>query len=131
MTQMQAPTLVIVEDDQVFARTLRRSFERRGYTVSVANGPEDLVALLAAGTFGHAVVDLKLGTASGLECVQTLHAHDPAMLIVVLTGFASISSGSLRATSTGGAGLMVGPMPRRRRASSAMRLKIGAATVPP
>ena len=92
MTDAATPTLVIVEDDQVFARTLRRSFERRGYTVSVANGPEELVALLAAGTFGHAVVDLKLGTASGLECVQTLHAHDPAMLIVVLTGFASIST---------------------------------------
>ncbi|WP_425567133.1 response regulator transcription factor [Sphingomonas cynarae] len=92
MTQTQAPTLVIVEDDQVFARTLRRSFERRGYTVSVANGPDELAVLLAAGGFGHAVVDLKLGTASGLECVQTLHAHDPAMLIVVLTGFASIST---------------------------------------
>ena len=39
------------------------------------------------------MVDLKLdGEASGLACVQTLHAHDPAMLIVVLTGFASIAT---------------------------------------
>ncbi|KQU62022.1 two-component system response regulator [Sphingomonas sp. Leaf339] len=87
-----AHTLVIVEDDQVFARTLRRSFERRGYQVSTAAGPDELAALLIEGTFDRAVVDLKLGTASGLECVQTLHKHDPAMLIVVLTGFASIST---------------------------------------
>jgi CheY-like chemotaxis protein len=39
------------------------------------------------------VVDLKLaGGASGLACVQMLHAHDPAMLIVVLTGYASIAT---------------------------------------
>ena len=39
------------------------------------------------------MVDLKLnGKASGLTCVQTLHAHDPEMLIVVLTGFASIAT---------------------------------------
>ena len=39
------------------------------------------------------MVDLKLaGGASGLACVQTLHAHDPDMLIVVLTGYASIAT---------------------------------------
>ena len=41
---------------------------------------------------GYAVVDLKLGGASGLACVELLHAHDPEMLIVVLTGFASIAT---------------------------------------
>ena len=39
------------------------------------------------------MVDLKLnGSESGLACVQMLHKHDPAMLIVVLTGFASINT---------------------------------------
>src|SRR3546814_1188605 len=41
---------------------------------------------------GYAVVDLKLGGASGLACVQTLRALDPMMRIVVLTGFASIAT---------------------------------------
>ena len=40
-----------------------------------------------------AVVDLKLqGEASGLACVRALVAHDGGMLIVVLTGFASIAT---------------------------------------
>ena len=39
------------------------------------------------------MVDLKLkGNSSGLACVQLLHEHDPDMLIVVLTGFASIAT---------------------------------------
>jgi len=84
--------LVIVEDDQAFARTLSRSFERRGYRVIHAASHEALAALLETYDPGYAVVDLKLESGSGLVCVQTLHAHDPAMLIVVLTGFASIAT---------------------------------------
>jgi two-component system response regulator RegA len=84
--------LVLVEDDQAFARTLKRSFERRDYEVLHAASPEELDALLRLRNPTHAVVDLKLGKASGLTCVQTLRAHDPAMQIVVLTGFASIAT---------------------------------------
>jgi two-component system, response regulator RegA len=86
-------SLLIVEDDAAFARTLGRSFERRGYTVLHAASHDEVVALLQTTTPAYAVVDLKLsGEASGLACVQTLHTHSAAMLIVVLTGFASIAT---------------------------------------
>ena len=85
--------LLIVEDDAAFARTLARSFERRDYAVRVAASLEQLVTQLQDFVPGYAVVDLKLqGEASGLACVRALHAHDPDMLIVVLTGFASIAT---------------------------------------
>lgn len=84
--------LVIVEDDAVFARTLQRSLERRGYCVWHASSPEQLAALLAGRQFEFAVVDLKLGTASGLGCVSQLHEANSDTRIVVLTGFASIST---------------------------------------
>lgn len=85
-------TLLIVEDDESFARTLRRSFERRGYQVLSARSPEDMQLVLANQRPQYAVVDLKLGTSSGLTCVEALHAFDPEMVIVVLTGFASIAT---------------------------------------
>ena len=85
--------LLIVEDDEAFARTLARSFERRGYSVLQASSLADVEVLLEQHQPGYAVVDLKLkGEASGLACVQTLHAADDEMLIVVLTGFASIAT---------------------------------------
>lgn len=84
--------LVLVEDDEAFARTLKRSFERRGYRVLTADNQAALNALLESHNPQYAVVDLKLAAESGLVCVQALHAHDPAMLIVVLTGFASIAT---------------------------------------
>jgi two-component system response regulator RegA len=85
--------LLIVEDDDAFAMTLARSFERRGYAVQRAAGLLEVPALLLAHRPHYAVVDLKLAAgASGLSCVQLLHAHDAHMLIVVLTGYASIAT---------------------------------------
>src|SRR3984957_1330684 len=85
--------LLIVEDDATFARTLNRSFERRGYTVCGAASLEEVIKLLETQSPDYAVVDLKLaGGASGLTCVEALHARDPEMLIVVLTGYASIAT---------------------------------------
>jgi two-component system response regulator RegA len=84
--------LVIVEDDEGFAKTLKRSFERRGYTVLHADGLETLNEVLQDKVPGFAVVDLKLAGASGLSAVEALHALNPDMLIVVLTGYASIAT---------------------------------------
>jgi two-component system, response regulator RegA len=84
--------LLIVEDDAKFAAILQKSFERRGYQVSRAGGMTDVLQALERSTPGYAVVDLKLEGESGLACVQALHEHDPSMLIVVLTGFASIAT---------------------------------------
>ncbi|HEX4870411.1 MAG TPA: response regulator transcription factor [Moraxellaceae bacterium] len=86
-------TLLIVEDDEAFARTLRRSFERRDYAVHCATTVDEALAVVGAHAVGKAVVDLKLaGGASGLECVKALHAADPDLLMVVLTGYASIAT---------------------------------------
>src|SRR3546814_4070985 len=56
----------------------------------------------------HAVVDLKLGSSSGLSVVQALHAHDATMLIVVLTGFASIAT-AVEAIKLGACNYLVKP----------------------
>ncbi|MGM9491426.1 response regulator transcription factor [Ideonella sp. YS5] len=85
--------LLIVEDDDAFARTLVRSFERRGYAVLRATGLEEVEQLLQQQRPTHAVVDLKLAAGgSGLACVQHLHEREPDMQIVVLTGYASIAT---------------------------------------
>lgn len=89
---MTAGPLLIIEDDLSFAKALKRSFERRGYQAAHCAGLEEARAVLAALRPRFAVADLKLAGESGLECVKMLHNFDPAMKIVVLTGFASIAT---------------------------------------
>jgi len=85
--------LLIVEDDAALARTLARSFERRGWSVLHADSLWCMQTLLVHHCPSHAVVDLKLkGEATGLACVRALHQHNLDMRIVVLTGYASIAT---------------------------------------
>src|ERR1700675_544757 len=84
--------LVIVEDDASFARALGRSLERRGYRVRLCQRVDGIENLLETFSPQYAVVDLKLVSGSGLECVKVLHDRDPNMKIVVVTGYASIAT---------------------------------------
>lgn len=103
-----ARLLLIVEDDASFARVLKRSFERRDYRVLLAASVEEAQEVLKVASPGYAVVDLKLGTASGLAVVQALNEHNPEMLIVVLTGFASIVT-AVEAIKLGACNYLVKP----------------------
>jgi two-component system response regulator RegA len=129
MSPPRERSLLIVEDDAAFARTLRRSFERRGYVVQTADSADAVTPLLAAQTPGHAVVDLKLGSASGLSVVQALHVHDPAMLIVVLTGFASIAT-AVEAIKLGACNYLVKPSNTDDIEAAFSQQRIGDADVP-
>ncbi|KQT31307.1 two-component system response regulator [Sphingomonas sp. Leaf412] len=84
--------LLIVEDDVVLARTLARSFERRGYAVAVRHDLDGLEDAARAFAPTRALVDLRLGGASGLAAIRALHDMDADIRILVLTGFASIAT---------------------------------------
>jgi two-component system response regulator RegA len=84
--------LLIVEDDDAFADILGRSMARRGYDVQRA-ADYTAACRLSAGTLpDYALVDLKLPGESGLRVVAHLASLHPQPRIVVLTGYASIST---------------------------------------
>ncbi len=85
-------SLLLVDDDDVFCQVLHRALEKRGFTVTVAHSVEQALPLAQANPPEYAVVDLKMGGASGLTLIQVLHELDPATRIVVLTGYASIAT---------------------------------------
>ncbi len=89
---MSAPTLLLVDDDDVFRDVLSRAFVRRGFAVTQAADAETALAIGAGRRFDFAVVDLKLPDRSGLVVVERLHVSAPDTRIVVLTGYASIAT---------------------------------------
>jgi two-component system response regulator RegA len=94
MTQPDAvlPSLLLVDDDTTFCAVLSGALTRRGFLVNVAHNVEQALPLAEANPPEFAVLDLKMGGASGLTLVAKLHALDPHTRIVVLTGYASITT---------------------------------------
>jgi two-component system response regulator RegA len=86
------PTLLLVDDDEIFRTVLARALEKRGFGVTLASSVEQALPLARVNPPEYAVVDLKMEGASGLVLIQALHELDPATRIVVLTGYASIAT---------------------------------------
>src|SRR5206468_1575826 len=87
-----APSLLIVDDDEVFRTRLARAFAERGYEVRAASGHAEALALARAESPEMAILDLRMPGPSGLELVRDLKALDPSTRILVLTGYGSIAT---------------------------------------
>lgn len=84
--------LLLVDDDPTLRRVLATALKKRGYIVNSAPDAEQAQTQARAQIPDCAVVDLNLPGASGLTLVESLTALDADMRIVVLTGYASIST---------------------------------------
>jgi two-component system response regulator RegA len=90
---MDATSLLIVDDDEVFRHRLARAMRERGLEVrEAASYAAGVVEAQRAEPPELAVVDLKMPGESGLALVRALRALEPAMRILVLTGYGSIAT---------------------------------------
>ena len=84
-------SILIVEDDEIFRQRLARAMTDRGLEVRTASdAPAALVEARKGEPPELAVVDLRMPGGSGLDVVRELKALEPAMRILVLTGYGSI-----------------------------------------
>lgn len=86
------PTLLLVDDDTIWCDTIGNALTRRGFVVSVAHDVDSAKRILKEKPPCHALIDLRLGNRSGLELVEQAAQIVPPIRIVVLTGYASIST---------------------------------------
>ena len=85
-------TLLLVDDDQDFLNALEPAMRKRGFLVSLANSAESAFELAKNDPPEFAVVDLKMSGNSGLVLVRQLASLNAGTRIVVLTGFASVTT---------------------------------------
>ena len=85
-------SILIVEDDEDLSITMKRSFERRDYEVECAKSLKEVEEIVKKSNFTNAVIDLKINGGSGLEVIKFLNNFDKKIKIVMLTGYASITT---------------------------------------
>lgn len=86
------PSLLLVDDDDIFCQVLSVALERRGFAVRVAHNVIEGLAAAEGDSPEFAVIDLKMPGLSGLDLVKRLKALDAHTRIVVLTGYASVAT---------------------------------------
>jgi two-component system response regulator RegA len=89
---MNKEHILLVEDDEVFSRVMTRALLHRNYEVSHAATEEEALQLIKSTQYNYAILDLNLGGHTSLGLIAPLKQSNPASRILILTGYASITT---------------------------------------
>lgn len=89
-------TLLIIDDDETFSYVLARAITKKGLQAYRANNGDAALSMLRDSArdtpITHVILDLKLAETNGLQLLPQLLAENPALQVVVLTGYASVAT---------------------------------------
>jgi len=132
---MSTGRILVVDDDRNLLELVRTRLEAAKYEVLTAVNGEEAREALNGDSIDLSIVDLKLAGQDGMSLMEELHAINPALPVIILTGYGSIE-GAVEAIKRGAYGYLTKPIdPRdlqlqiaralenRRLASENMRLK--------
>lgn len=85
-------SLLIVDDDKAFTEVLAQSLGKRDHEIRIAHKVTDAVNIAEEFNPEWVLADLKMPGASGLELIPKILEIDSETKIVVLTGYAGITT---------------------------------------
>ncbi|MBM3637549.1 MAG: response regulator [Alphaproteobacteria bacterium] len=87
MINFQDRSLLIVDPEKRFTLRVANDFRLRGYTVDVLDTAEAGLTYIKTQPPAYALIELKLGTESGLELIEALTRVRPTSRSVIVTRF--------------------------------------------
>ena len=92
MSKALVLSILVVDDEPNIRKTLSIALEAEGHHVSSVSNPKDALTEARARFFDLALVDLRLGSESGIELIGNLHTVCPWIKCIVITAYASIDT---------------------------------------
>lgn len=83
-------SILLIDDDSLFVSTLKRTLERRDFTVFTAATLADALTVYTTHRPDKIVLDLNLAGESGLQLLSRFIDSDPTCQVVMLTAYASV-----------------------------------------
>jgi DNA-binding NtrC family response regulator len=87
---MSQEQVLVVDDEEVMRDVLGRVLAQAGYDVVFAETGPQALEVARKGTYGAAIVDVMLPEMGGLEVLEELKKHDPEMVVLMITAYASM-----------------------------------------
>jgi len=89
---MEQPHILVIDDEEVVLDSCLQILGGRDYRVSTAANGERGLRLVQEAHPDLVFVDLKMPGISGMEVLEQIHAADPTIVTIVITGYATVDS---------------------------------------
>ncbi len=107
------PKILIVDDERNIRRTFKMVLESEGMTVAVAETGEEGLESAAADRPDAVLLDVRLPGLDGIEVLRRLHAADPYLPVIMISGHGTIAT-AVEATRHGAFDFMEKPLSKER-----------------
>ena len=86
------PRILVIDDELNICRSCTKALSKLDYDVSYALNGYDALKMMDAEPFGVILTDLKMSSLGGMEVLRRVKEAYPDTLVIVMTGYASVSS---------------------------------------
>lgn len=94
------PHIVIIDDEPITLKQLRRILEKEGYAVAAFSNPQRALKHIEESPCHIVISDVRMPTMNGLELMTRIKARFPDIEVILITGYASVD-GAVEATREG------------------------------
>jgi DNA-binding NtrC family response regulator len=93
-----AERMLIVEDEETLAESLKRVLSKDGYEVDVVNSAEAALKKIEEAAYDLVITDITLPGINGIELLRRIREKFPEQIVIITTAYASIETavGALR-----------------------------------
>jgi DNA-binding NtrC family response regulator len=106
---MDHPRVLVVDDDADVGGLLREALSRWGYDVTLATSGREAVRLISHQIFDAALVDIWMPEMDGLQVLEEIKRHDPALEVVMMTGNPMVET-AVQALKSGAYDYLIKPL---------------------
>lgn len=86
------PTLLVVDDEQVYCDGCERIFSRQGFRVEGSNDAAEALNLARNNDYSAIILDVKMPNMDGIRFLEHLRAIKPETPVILMTGYPSIQN---------------------------------------
>jgi len=105
-----ARTVLVVDDDELVARSLRRVLEAAGYHVTTVSDGSDAVEKIMHNAYDVVLSDIQMPGMSGVELLSVVRARDFDVPVLLMTGAPTLET-AIEAVSLGALQYLPNPTP--------------------
>ncbi len=119
-----ASRIVVIDDEPITLKQLRRILEKDGYKVSTFSNPRRALEHIETASCDLVISDVRMPDMDGLELMTRVKARFPGIEVILITGYASLD-GAVEATREGAFYYLEKPFAPdrvRQRVQEALRL---------
>ena len=84
--------ILVVDDDLTVCKSCQKIIKKAGFDVAYALTGREALGMLEAEGYDIVFTDLKMAEMGGMEVLRFIKAKDPDIVVVVITGYATVAS---------------------------------------